>query len=77
MTVVGLTIAANGVSTLLEPGISGLAGVLAIVGGGLLCATSGYSIATGDTGAVSARATWLVVLAAVLSTVGVVLTYLG
>ena len=77
MAVVGLTIAANGVSTLLEPDISDLAGVIAIVGGGLLCATSGYTLATGDAREVSARATWLVVLAAVLSTAGVVLTYLG
>ncbi|WP_277540092.1 hypothetical protein [Haloarcula laminariae] len=77
MAVVGLTIAANGVGTLLEPGTSDLAGVLAIVGGGLLCATSGYTLADGATEEVSAGATRLVALAAVLSTVGVALTYLN
>jgi len=77
MAVVGLSIVANGANSLLEPGISDLAGAAAIVGGGLLCTTSGYTLATGETGEVSTEATWLLVLAAVLSTVGAVLTYLS
>lgn len=77
MAVVGLGIVANGADLLLDPGSSDLAGTAAIVGGGLLCATSGYTLATGGTDEVSAEATGLVVFAAILSTVGTALTYLG
>ena len=77
MAVVGLSVVASGVGTLLEPGSNDVASAAAIVGGGLLCATSGYTLAAGETSEVSESATYLVAIAAVLSTVGVVLAFLG
>ena len=77
IALVGLAIAATGVDTLLDPDISDLAGAVAVVGGGILCATSGHTLATGTTSEVSEGATWLVVLAAALSIVGLVVTFLG
>ena len=77
MAIVGFGIVATSIGPLLEPPGSYLPRVVAIVGGGVLCATSGYALAAGETADVSATTTYLVVLAAVLSTVGVALTYLG
>jgi len=76
MVVVGLAVAGNGVGGLVEPDTGDLGSSVAVVGGGLLCLTGLYTLATGNAEAVSARSAWLGVLAAVLATLGVVLTFL-
>ena len=77
MALVGLAFVASGVGTILEPGTSGLAGGAAAFGGVVLLAASGYALSTGTASEPPDWATWLAIFAAVLSTAGVVLTYLG
>ena len=77
MALVGLAFVVGGVGTLLERGTSGLAGGAAVFGGAVLLAASGYALSTGTASEPPGWATWLAILAAVLSTAGVVLTYLG
>ena len=76
MALVGLAFVASGVGTVLA-GTSVLAGGAAAVGGVVLLTASGYALSTGTANEPPAWATWLALLAAVLSTAGVVLTYLG